>query len=135
MNILTDAYNLPIPNGWAAENRGRTIAVYRSDGVGAVNISSMRRPGKPATEDELREYLRDDLKVESTVVSPVRIGEFVGISAEYEARGSCWRIWLLAYGDRVVYFTYNCKPEFRGQEYDAVDALVGKLSPVARPAG
>src|SRR4051812_48634964 len=78
LKIVTDAYVLPIPQGWAAQNTGRTIAVYRPDGVGAINISRMRRPGKPATENELREYLADDLKADGAKVEPVRIGAFTG---------------------------------------------------------
>jgi hypothetical protein len=131
LKIVTDAYVLPIPQGWAAQNTGRTIAVYRPDGVGAINISRMRRPGKPATEDELREYLADDLKAEGAKVERARVGAFAGIVADYVARGSCWRSWLLAEGDCVVFVTYNCKAEHVGAEAEAVEQLVSALSPAA----
>ena len=87
------------------------------------------------TEDDLRDLLADELKGAAATPKPIRVGEFRGITAQYQARGGCWQAWLFGYRDTLVYVTYNCDAKHLGVEAQAVDELVSGLSPAARPAG
>lgn len=124
------SFQLELPVGWehSIENRpgdgsGEVIGINHPNSIGSVKMLSY-----PAPAVVSRELLRNLTNVDSS--TPLRWqswGDFSGYHHEYIERGKFYRHWWLASGVDIVIVSYQCDPDSRKIETEAIDAIVRSL--------
>jgi hypothetical protein len=119
---------LEVPQDWAFSDEDGTISIFRSDGVGALQLSfATHQP--PADLERLTLDLARKVRLEANPVkSDLELG---GVPTAYvegyscDAERSFWRIWHTAVSEgRVARVTYTCVAEDSSIERHAVDTIL-----------
>ena len=118
-------WSLELPDGWTSEEAGDAVAVFRPDGVGALQISAHFRESLVSDED-LRELAEEHLR-KGAAPKPVQLGAFVGFQIAFAAADTFWSQWLVRRGQQALFVTYNCPVAERGHEYDEAKMLLQTL--------
>ena len=121
-------WSIDVADGWTAEENESCVTLVHDEGVGALQLSAARKGTGPITEEELEELARDRVPAE-VPLAQARLGWFAGLGATHERDETAWREWWVSAGSLMVYATYNCDPEDRGQEDAAIDAMLATLRP------
>ena len=58
----TQHWRAELPPGWCAQHGPNNVAIYHPDGVGAVQVSSFRKPQGTVAEADLQEAVRGHQK-------------------------------------------------------------------------
>jgi hypothetical protein len=121
-----------LPPGWCAQHGPAAVAFYHPDGVGALQLSSFRKPDGDVTDADLRVMAVsapgcDELR-------PARAGEFAGLYCESERDGTYWGRWFVSRGRVALHITYNCAAEERDREQEEVERVVTSLRCPLNPA-
>jgi hypothetical protein len=125
----TGAYTVTIPGSYEYSRAKSTVAIFRAhDGVGAINLSTfVTTVSAPSSASSLlAEALHGREPARKPTSAKAADGTDVAHS-EYESGDFWWRVWMLARGRRVVYVTYNCRLGSKGQEDEAVDAILASI--------
>ncbi len=119
------SWSLDLPEGWQLEDADEVVSVFRSAGVGALQISAFARE-KPFTDEHLQELAEDDLNA-GAVPEPVQLGGFTGFHVSVSRADSFWSKWFVRHGRQALLITYNCRAAERGSEYDEVKRILQTL--------
>lgn len=103
--IQGDAWRVSLPHGWQAEVDEDCHTALPSDGHGALQFSSARKPGQLVTNEDLLEFAEDDLRFAPAV--EVTFGDFSGIAVDFELEGVYWCKWWLRRASTLLFVTYN----------------------------
>ena len=127
-------WSVELPNGWQTEEADRVVTIFRTDGVGALQVSAYFR-NEPITDEHLRELAEDRLGA-GAVPRPVQLGAFVGFQITFVAGDRFWSQWYVRQDRQALFITYNSSGADGGPEYDEVKRVLGTLKVVhARRAG
>jgi hypothetical protein len=122
----TQDWQADLPPGWCAQNGPGNVAIYHPDGVGALQISSLRKPRGDVDEADLREMALG-VPAGASGLRSVDAGEFSGLRCESLDDHAYWIRWFLARGAVALHVTYNCSAEERDRERAAIERLVSTL--------
>jgi len=122
-------WSVEIPEDWSAEP-GDPIAVFRSKGVGALQISATRKSNGRISEQDLEEFLAQ----ESGNRKKVTFGAFQGITIEQVESGTFMQKWWLMCDSLLLFLTYNCSEKDKGKENRAIEQIVKSLQVHQLPA-
>jgi hypothetical protein len=120
MRYRATDWSLDIPVGWIVNTQEDCATLTHPDGVGALQVSSHRRP-VPLTDEDLRNFTGD------LPVCPVTIDRLTGFHRRFCDQDTFWAKWWLRCGDRMLHLTYNCAVTDRGTEYEAVEAMIDSM--------
>ena len=133
MNILhTDWWSLALPPEWLAEREEDGIVIADQDGVGGIEITTLRRESGEFTVAELRRIAGND---DCCRFAPVQRGDFRGLGRTFEEADAALREWYLAVGGLLLFITYSCGLEQAGLDDAAVDAILDTLQLSSTGAG
>ncbi len=122
----TQHWRAELPPGWCAQHGPGNVAIYRPDGVGALQISSFRKPRGAVSDADLRE-MAGGVPADGSGLRPVRAGEFAGLRCESLDDREHWVRWFVGLGAIALHVTYNCPALECGREREAVERVVGSL--------
>lgn len=132
MNVLeTEWWSLALPPEWWAEAEEESILIGDRDGVGSIEISTLRKEEGEFDAATLRDIAVSEAE-HSLEWRSARLGEFSGYCADYLQEGSAIREWYVARGDMMLFITYSCDAENRGLDDAAVDELLDTLLPLRK---
>ena len=124
--VGTEWWQLELPDEWDVEDDGESLMISDDDGVGSLEISTLKCEGGEVGADDLAAFAEDLLAAKVPHLE-VEVGPLSGWLFAYEDEG-CWcREWYLAAGDLFVYVTYECDLENRGMDDDVVDEILDGL--------
>jgi len=131
-------FRITVPPGWEVEGGEDPVAIYRSDGPGALQVTAQAPPPlRPGERIDvflmLRAYLRGigvDMDAARAERSFERGLEWAW--CEYVEKGAAegpayWRVWMVTDHDVLVFLTYTCPQEDRELERKAVEEIVATL--------
>lgn len=121
----TQDWRVELPPDWCAQNCRGNVAIYDPNGVGALQISSIRKQHE-VTEADLRETA-GGFPANADELRPIQVGEFVGLWCESQEAESYWVRWLIARGSVMLFITYNCAASERGRERDMLTRVLTSL--------
>lgn len=124
-NIVgTEWWHLDLPEDWEVEDDGESLMVSDPDGVGSIEISTLKCEGEVVGEDDLAAFA-EDLLVAKLPHKNVSVGPFKGWLFAYKDEDYWCREWYLASGDLFLYVTYECDLEHKGMDDEVVDDILG----------
>lgn len=112
-------------SSWLASDDGDCFSIARPDGLGALQISAVRK-NTMVTDDDLAEFAADHLDAGARAI-PITHGDFSGLAIRYGVDGTHWRQWFLRHGPVALLVTYNCTDADRGIEDADVDRMLASL--------
>jgi hypothetical protein len=95
------------------------------DGIGEVQISATMLD-EQVTGDVLLGLAADHID-EGADIEEVEIGEFSGITLDYEADNAYWQEWYLMAESLILFVTYVCDLEHEGKIEDVVELILDSL--------
>src|SRR5262247_2800578 len=101
MRYQRKLWSLDMPKGWTYEEAGVSVAFYKPDGIGMLNVSVYRKD-ELVTDSDLRE-LADCVRL-----SPVSAYDASGFTCNVIQGNRFWIKWWLRSGNVMVLVTYNC---------------------------
>jgi hypothetical protein len=130
MNVLeTEWWSLGVPVEWWAEQEEDTIVIGDRDGVGTIQISTLRREQGEFQAEEVAGIARDNGDA-SWDWQQATLGDFSGVSCDYLEETDAVREWYLARGPLLLFVTYSCDQENRGLDLSAVEEILETLAPL-----
>lgn len=127
MNVLqTEWWCVGIPAEWWTEQDEDVVLIADRDGVGTIEISTLRRESGEFELEELRSIAVDNAEVDCEW-REVRCGDYSGLYSNWLEDEAAMREWYLARGDLMLYITYSCDPEQSGLDDAAVDEILDTL--------
>ena len=127
MNILeTEWWTVAVPPEWWAESEEDSILIGDRDGVGCIQISTLRKDSGDFTDPEVEEMARAEADA-GVEWRRVTLGDFGGLSCNWQEQDSAIREWYLFRGGLLLYVTYSCEVENSGMDDAAVDELLDTL--------
>jgi len=121
---------MAVPPEWWAESEEDSILVGDHDDVGCIEISTLHKESGEFATDSIETIARDEAE-QSLQWSTVRLGDFCGVSADYQEEGVAIREWYVARGALLLFITYSCEDENRGMDDSAVDEILDTLIAVS----
>jgi hypothetical protein len=127
VNILeTELWTVGLPPEWWADQEEEHILIGDRDDVGSIEFSTLVREDGEFGAEEVSAIARDN--AESPVQwTPVRHGEFSGVSCAWRAEGDAVREWYVAAGSVMLFITYSCADDNAGMDDAAVDEILDTL--------
>ena len=127
-----DAFQLIIPDTWEHIASSSSIAFFHPDGVGSLNLSSMRSPRGVVPEPSAvilnfvpKQGLESQqLRIESV---PCSIPAVKAAYTDYVRGDDAWRLWVFASPVTVVVASYNCRLSSKGKEDAIIDNIISSL--------
>jgi hypothetical protein len=120
-------WTLAYPDNWAAEEDKACITILSESGFGAIQISSARNASRSATDEDLKDFARDQMEVGGET-KPIRCGDFSGFYLQYAPDNKWWqRQWWLRCDNIVMFMSYTCSLQDKGKEDSMVDSIVNTL--------
>lgn len=127
MNVLeTEWWSLGIPAEWWTEHEDDVVIIADQDGVGTIEISTLRKDSGDFDAEEVRHIARDNAET-SAEWSTVSCGDFTGYCSSWLEEEAAVREWYLARGGVLLFVTYCCEPQQQGLDDAAVDEILGTL--------
>ena len=127
MNVLqTEWWNLAVPPEWWAESEDDSILVGDRDGVGCIEISTLRKDGGDFDAGEVRDIAGSHSETAADLRA-ASLGDFQGLYGSHIEDGAAIREWYVASGPMLLFITYSCDEENRGMDDAAVDELLDTL--------
>ncbi len=115
-----------LPPGWCAQHDRDNVAIYHPDGVGALQISSFRKPHGEVSEADLRE-MAEGAPADANGLRPVHAGEFAGLRCESLDDRTYWVRWFVAREAVALHVTYNCAALECDREREEIGRMVASL--------
>jgi hypothetical protein len=125
-------FRIELADGWehqhrkedgAGDDRGDLISIGQAGGAGILKMKSVHAPAV-VTKDMLRNLTNLDASI---TLRWQHWGEYSGYQYSYTERASFYRQWWLSNEQTILLVTYQCDPEFRDSETEAVDKMLGSL--------
>ncbi len=120
-------FSVTIPNIWEGEydDIDQYDVLYNPGGVGELQLSSMLHDKKLSIQD-LKNIAEEDIHA-GAKPGQVQLGDFNGITFEYDIENEYWSEWYLASENHLLFITYNCILEKEGQDGDDIELILGTL--------
>jgi hypothetical protein len=128
--LETEWWSMAVPPEWWAESEEDSILVGDHDDVGCIEISTLHKESGEFATDSVEKIARDEAE-QSLQWSTVSLGDFRGVSADYQEEGAAIREWYVARGALLLFITYSCEDENRGMDDSAVDEILDTLIAVS----
>jgi hypothetical protein len=115
-----DLFSLDIPPAWSWSDEDGVVAIFRSDGVGALQVSVLSRekteqdPQAAAMQLALSFAREREWDVSDDEIRAFRIGDSSAAEFGLTERGdnpAYWQVWHLVGADRAAFITYTCDPD------------------------
>lgn len=90
-----------------------------------MQISSYSKNTEITIED-LYELISDEIP-QSTILNAVKVGDFTGLTTEFEYKKHFWRHWILSKRNVLLYVTYNCEFEESDVERESIQQIINSL--------
>ena len=118
-------WSIELPEHWSREEQDACVAFYEpASGVGALQLSSATKQAGEVTDADLIDKAERN---GDQVTSETSYGDFLGWEYSVVESESYWRKWCLRAGKTLLFATYNCALEDRGQEDSVIDAAMNSL--------
>lgn len=124
-SIETDWWVLDLPDEWEAEQDEETIVIGDEDGVGALEISTLRKHEDEAVVDLKR--LAGELIPASQPGQAVQLAGYKALYFQYRDDGEAVREWLVDGGELLLLISYSCAVENAGFDDSVVDEILDTL--------
>lgn len=124
-SVETDWWVLDLPDEWDAEQDEETIVIGDEDGVGALEITTLRKEAGEGAMD-LAE-LAAELVPGSQSGRPVQLAGCRGLYFQYQEEGDAVREWMLDGGALLLLISYSCARENAGLDDAVVDEILETL--------
>jgi hypothetical protein len=128
--LIFPSFQVEIQDGWEHSIEGhpgdssrKVINISHPNGAGSVRMLSYRVP-TIVSKDMLRNVTNVD---SSTPLTWQSWGDFSGYQYEYMEQGKFYRQWWLASDGNILFITYQCDPELRSLETEAIDKIVRSI--------
>lgn len=123
-------YVVEYPADWRADESESLVTLYRSEsGIGALQLSAYRTPGKQDTTEVLIEYLSDQkVPIDVASVSVTKEGFKEVSTYGYLENDSYWHVWVVSQGSYLVFVTYNCNAADQDNELQSVLEIVNSVT-------
>jgi hypothetical protein len=105
--ILGRSWQLSLPHSWAFLAQEDCYTLSSPDGVGALQLSFMRKANGDVSDRDLEEFAIEELDGLALDLVPYTAGDFVGLGVEFEDDGVLWAKWWLRAGRDLLFATYN----------------------------
>jgi hypothetical protein len=92
-----------LPN-WEAQDDGDLLTIYKSNGIGALQLDSATKNSGDVSQDDLDFYN----KPEWGKPQRCQFGDFSGQTYKFSEAATLWQWWILANGSVMLRVTYNC---------------------------
>lgn len=125
---------ITIPEKWNLEEGDGILTIYGDKGVGAMNISFIKRKKTSNNlKEDLWELLQNHINLKNInkfIINPEIDEEksryLIG-KLEYLIEHNFWRIWFLLEDKRLLFITYNCDYNQSEHERDVVDKIIDSI--------
>jgi hypothetical protein len=122
----TQHWRAELPPGWCAQHGRGNVVIYHPDGVGALQLSSFRKPRGEVAEADLR-AMAEGVPMDSNGLRSAQAGQFSGLRCESLDERTYWVRWFVARGSVALHITYNCAALEFGRERELVERVVARL--------
>ena len=114
-----------LPEGWVAEEEDDSLVIFDPDGPGTLQVTCSEMEDGLVDDDDLR-YFAEELIEDGHEPAQVSDGPLRGLKFEYQdADTDEWVVeWYLAADDLFFFVTYSCPRQHRGEEDEAVQAVL-----------
>jgi hypothetical protein len=123
------SWSLSLIEDWEAEHDAECDSIYNPNGVGALQISTLKKQ-TVVTDQDLKalasQHSESDVKI-----NQVFSGDFSGITFSLVIDDDYWRYWYLRSGFVVLFVTYNCNLEDKAVEEKQVNLILNSLKAAA----
>lgn len=122
-------FSLSMPDDWEYSVQSQSVAFFHPNGVGALNVSTLRPPKGvvPRPESVILNFVSKSA-LESGLVHVAALSSAepsIRIAhTEYCEGNDAWRFWAIATDSVVVALSYNCKVPSQGTEDLIVDEII-----------
>ena len=124
-------FQVEIPTGWEhsienspANDRGSVVILRHPNTAGSLTMLSYEAPDV-VNEDRLRNLTNVDA---SSPLTWQKWGDYSGYQYDYLERGSYYRQWWLANERAMMFITYQCDPESKDIDTEAIDKIVRSIT-------
>ena len=124
-SVETDWWVLDLPDEWEAEQDEETIVIGDEDGVGAVEISTLRKHEDDGAVD--LKHLAGELIPAPQPGRPVQLAGLEALYFQYREEGEAVREWLVDGGGLLLLISYSCAVENAGLDDGVVDDILDTL--------
>ncbi len=121
-------WSAEVPEDWIVEEDDISTSFYRPDGVGAIQISAVRKESGEVSQSDLERFVVEQYG-STDAFEPTSVGELEGLHRGWVEEDTAWRTWFLRSGQVLFFVTYNCGLEDRDAESEDVLAILESLSP------
>jgi hypothetical protein len=122
-------WSLQIPTDWHAEEDDVCVTFNTEPEIGALQVSAARNDSGPATDDDLLDFAQEHIEA-GAKISETAFGAFTGFYFHYPDEEFYSREWFLRCDNTVVFVTYTCGLELKGQEDTIVDGILTTLKKI-----
>lgn len=120
-----ESWSLRPPKGWRARHDAGCATLVADDEIGALQISAAFKDTEVVDAD-LRDFAAEHLEA-GAKPRPTEAGDFVGFEIRFRDDERFWRHWYLRNGRQMLFVTYNCGLDSRGEEDGPVGAALASL--------
>ena len=126
MKQLKSSYwQVNIPEGWSVEHDPECETLLDPDGIGEVQISATMLD-EQVSNDVLMGLASEHIDAGADF-EEVELGDFSGITLDYEDEEGYWQEWYLMSDSLILFVTYACDPEHEGKIEDVVEMILESL--------
>ncbi len=121
----TPYWQIDLPDHWQVEHQEDHHVIHDPRGSGELQLSATRFD-EPVSGDMLYDMAAEHLQANAEE-DEVELGDFVGITLDYECGEEYWQEWYLMAGRVFVFATYGCDLTDEGSEDDIIAAMLASL--------
>ncbi len=124
----TAYWKITLPDEWQVDDDADTevLTLYQPEGVGELQISTIKFD-EPLSGEGLLELAAEHIEA-GAEPEEVTLGEFDGITLEYEVDDEYGCEWYLLAGSLFLFVTYACACGDDEQEHDVVEFILESLT-------
>ena len=119
--IITDQWQMLLPEEWFAEQEDETIIIMDEDEVSCVEITTLLPDAGSDTQTMLQSLVSENSCFKTA------LAEMDAYYHEQEDDGMFWREWFCDAEDFVLIVSHGCELENRGMDDSAVDEMLSTL--------
>ena len=121
----TADWQIDLPDHWQVEQQEDFLVIHDPGGTGELQISATRFD-EPVSGEMLYDMAAGHLQANAEE-DEVELGDFAGITLDYESGSEYWQEWYLMSGPVFLFATYGCDLVDEGSEDDIIAAMLDSL--------
>lgn len=131
-----DWISISIPDNWVNQDKKDLLTFYNNNGFGSLQISCYRANNRnriTEVDKQIREITKKfisgknlnptSLDIKYRHRNNTHISEFDYI----DEINTYWRIWHFLGSEKLLFITYNCKKEYKGEERKIVNEIISSI--------